>query len=815
MFTLVRISLYSARDTWINKMIFTLAKYRLMAFFTKGEISKKYFQRYKELSLATGHRGFKRYLVERIRSENEDFSESTLKILSFPLICIQQSDDYLKFRLLGIQLFKCRLPSPVGSNKYLRWMVDNNYQRGTKFTPLTKHPFVREESDTKVIAYFLPQFYQMEVNDKWHGKGFTEWTNSSRAMPMFAGHEQPHIPYDVGYYDLLNPNTFKRQIELANMYGVYGFCFHWYWFSGERTMEKPLELLLQHPEWDIHYCFNWATENWTALWDGGNKELIFKQELKDGDDRKFFEDILPFLKDKRYIKIGGCPLISIYNIKIFSKERLLQFIRNLRKYAKEEGFPGIYFVATNTFWFNGDVSEYEIDALSEFPPSFVYNIEINHKWSPNNVNPRFCGKIFDYSSFVEHKLYLSTKYKSKNIYRSAMAGWDNTARKAYQNQCCVYYGANPQLFKSWLIDILRESKQIHNSENDICFINSWNEWAEGSHLEPCQRYGYGYLEAVKEALEEVRPLRYGVIEAQLANELVHSEVHFYVNCIESMGDVIACEPIARYLKSLRKNSLITWIVKKSYTEVLEANPYIDEIVTVSCLNEADLYCESKKGTVGAVIIDCHYNNRICSSTLKVHKNPINPMINEKSYFNYGSILETFSLCAGLNKINEAPIFYLKEGVLNPYNSMKYIVVHCKSAEKIKDWTSEKWNSLAKQMMDNGLKVVEIGAVKVINTNSDNYFDFTGLKDIQQIASIIKGSSLFISVDSGFAHIANCFNIPAVLLFGCYKTFKSYNPYTGSYKEDQKNLILIRGKNNGATETIEVKEVYDAIQSLIN
>ena len=181
------------------------------------------------------------------------------------------------------------------------------------FVEFNPTDFERRENDTKVIAYYLPQFHQMEINNKFHGQGFTEWTNTSRAIPLFAGHYQPHIPYDVGYYDLKNPETMQRQIYLAKHYGIYGFCFYYYWFSGKRIMEEPLKMLYKHKDWNMPFCINWANENWTSKWDGGNREIILEQKLADGDDKKFMADVLPYMKDKRYIKINGKPVLVIYN----------------------------------------------------------------------------------------------------------------------------------------------------------------------------------------------------------------------------------------------------------------------------------------------------------------------------------------------------------------------------------------------------------------------------------------------------------------------------------------------------------------------
>lgn len=386
--------------------------------------------------------------------------------------------------------------------EYVACLENRRLNEREDFVDFDENGYVRRENDTKIIAWYLPQFHQIEINNRFHGQGFTEWTNTSKAVPMYTGHYQPHIPYDVGYYDLLNPDTFKRQIYLARHYGIYGFCFHYYWFSGKRLMERPIEYFLKHKELDMPFCLDWATENWSALWDGGNREIMLEQDLKDEDDQKFMEDILPYFCDSRYIKIDGKPVLVIYRINMFEKERAKKLLNNFRKIARENGFPDLYIMLTNAFSFHDDAAEWGADALVEYPPHVIWDAGggLEHYDAPGYLNPRFNGQILDISSFIKNKVYLR-KPESLNYYRSALVSWDNTARRAFSN-ATIIHGLYPDTFKIWLSDIIAESKQIHRKSNDIVFINSWNEWAEGSHLEPDLRYGYAYLQAVKEVFLE-------------------------------------------------------------------------------------------------------------------------------------------------------------------------------------------------------------------------------------------------------------------------------------------------------------------------
>lgn len=387
--------------------------------------------------------------------------------------------------------------------EFASYIENRIWKDESEFVAFDEIGYSRREEDTKIITWYLPQFHQMEINNKFHGQGFTEWTNTSKAIPLYTGHYQPHIPYDVGYYDLLNPDTLRRQIYLAKHYGIYGFCFHYYWFSGTRIMEKPLELLLKHKELDMPFCLDWATENWTALWDGGNNKIMLEQSLKEDDDQKFMEDILPCFFDSRYIKIDGRPVLVIYRINLFDKERAKNLLRNFREIAKKNGFPDLYIMLTNSFDFDDDAAEWEADAIVEFPPHTVRRLMDAYEVQ-GYLNPYFNGRILDPSSFIKNKKYM-INYRSKEYYRSALASWDNSARKA-TSKGFIMEGLNPKTFKMWLKDIMAESKQIHSGSNDIVFVNSWNEWAEGSHIEPDMKYGYAYLQAIKEVFEELNAI---------------------------------------------------------------------------------------------------------------------------------------------------------------------------------------------------------------------------------------------------------------------------------------------------------------------
>lgn len=379
--------------------------------------------------------------------------------------------------------------------------LEKNYKKNEDYVTISDVDYVPMKGDSKIIAWYLPQFHQMEINNKYHGQGFTEWTNTTRVIPQFEGHYQPHIPYDVGYYDMMNPDTLKRQIWLAKKYGIYGFGFFYYWFSGKRIMEKPMYMLLEHKELDIPFCFHWATDDWSMSWYGGNSEVILKQDIPDAE--KFWKDIAPFFADQRYIKIEGKPLLIVYKCYVFPLNEFKSFLEKIRGLAKKSGFPDLYIMISTGDGSFEDVDLWGGDALVEYQPWKFYKSKLIENVLPKGyINPNFKAYISDIRVALRDKAYLS-HYDCNKYFRSALTSWDNSARKKESN-AIVMWGNTPQFMKQWLVDIMEESKKIHKEEEDFVFISSWNEWAEGSHLEPDYKYGYAWLEAVREAIEECR-----------------------------------------------------------------------------------------------------------------------------------------------------------------------------------------------------------------------------------------------------------------------------------------------------------------------
>ena len=387
---------------------------------------------------------------------------------------------------------------------YVNYILNQQYDK-THFINLCEDEHKFLEDDVKLVAMYLPQFHDFEENVKWFGRGFTEWSNTSKTVPQYIDHWQPHIPIDVGYYNLNDNFIMKRQIELAKKYGIYGFCFYYYWFSGDKLMEKPLQRFLDDKSLDMPFFLFWANEDWTRLWgDGRDGEVLHKQELLMDDAEKFMKDALPYMQDSRYIKINNCPLLILYDPQKYPYDIYIDFITNIRNIAKDNGFNDLH-ILTTTWRADGYESDlksftdkYYLDGLFEFYPQGLHKI-VKHK-KETIINPKFKGVTFDIENYIKQTNYVYPC--NTNLYKGIFPNWDNTSRKAYSNFGCFVYQNTPNDYKTWLKDIIKWTKDNKPKEEQFIFINAWNEWAEGAHLEPDQKFGYAYLQATKEALEE-------------------------------------------------------------------------------------------------------------------------------------------------------------------------------------------------------------------------------------------------------------------------------------------------------------------------
>ena len=350
------------------------------------------------------------------------------------------------------------------------------------------------KNDVKPIAFYLPQYHKVPQNDQWWEKGFTEWTNVTKAYPLFEGHNQPHLPIDMGFYDLCNIDVQKRQIELAKKYGVYGFCYYYYQYENLKLLDAPINRHLNNKDFDFPFCIFWANENWTRVWSGEDDEILAEVGKSDDFYQRTIKDICEYCKDSRYIRVDGKPLIIIYHIRTLPDPK--HFAQLCRDLCRDEGIGEIMLLHVKNSCYPTNPNEYGFDGMTEFFPFVLIGQMKDVTYKHRLYDESFSGRIFDYKELVESRKYISDE--SCLLYKNAFPCWDNAAR--YHRRATLFHGSSPQLYRRWLEDIIDYTRLHHKSQDKYVFINAWNEWAEGAHLEPDRKYGYAYLKATREAV---------------------------------------------------------------------------------------------------------------------------------------------------------------------------------------------------------------------------------------------------------------------------------------------------------------------------
>lgn len=359
------------------------------------------------------------------------------------------------------------------------------------------------DSAVRVIAYYLPQFHPIPENDAWWGTGFTEWTNVTKARPLFRGHEQPKLPSDLGFYDLRVPEVREQQAELARQYGVEGFCYWHYWFMGKRLLNRPLDEVVASGRPDFPFCVGWANESWTRVWTGEEKEVLLQQTYSPEDDVAHARWLARLFADPRYIRVDGRPLFILYRAALLPDP--VRTTDVIRAESVRLGLPEPFIVGRDTFstcvdmrQFGCDISEFAAPALGVLPRAFsefgINDVVRNLRLGVAAVDV----KVFDYEEGCRLMEQLRPKHPH---FRCFFVGWDNTPRRG--RKAIILANATPDAFARRLRVVL-DSMQDQPANRRILFINAWNEWAEGMVLEPSQRYGHGFLRALQAEL--ARPL---------------------------------------------------------------------------------------------------------------------------------------------------------------------------------------------------------------------------------------------------------------------------------------------------------------------
>lgn len=384
--------------------------------------------------------------------------------------------------------------------KFIFFRSDTLYAEVLKNSVIGRHAeyveYIDHSADSllnkiKPIAFYLPQYHPIPENDLWWGRGFTEWTNVSRAVPQFLGHYQPHLPGELGFYDLRDVRVQHRQIELAKNYGIHGFCYYYYWFNGKRLLHMPVDRLLENRDLDFPYCLCWANENWTRTWDGQDNEILIQQQHSPEDDIHFIESLLPHLEDDRYIRVDGKPLLLVYRPLLLPDPKAT--VERWREYCHNAGIGDI-FLANVQSGDSLDPRTVGFDAAVEFPPGQA--IIKQTTWKAKMINTHHGGKVFDYNDLRD--FFLNRSIPDYMRFRGVAPGWDNDARKPGNSRNFV--DSTPQNYGIWLNQTCKKILRENQNKDKLLFVNAWNEWAEGAHLEPDRRYGYALLEATRQAL---------------------------------------------------------------------------------------------------------------------------------------------------------------------------------------------------------------------------------------------------------------------------------------------------------------------------
>jgi glycosyltransferase involved in cell wall biosynthesis len=345
----------------------------------------------------------------------------------------------------------------------------------------------------KLLAFYLPQFHQVPENDAWWGKGFTDWTNLGRALPRFVGHLQPRVPRDLGFYSLDDPNTLRRQIEMAKGAGLAGFVFYYYWFNTHRLLEKPLERLLADPALDFPFCVMWANENWTRRWDGLEREVLIAQEYRPRDDAALVASFARLFADARYIRVQGRPLLMIYRVTLVP-DAAARIAAWREIFRRGHGEDPLIIMAQSLGDF--DPVPYGLDGAVEFPPHKLAQDADKINADLDLLDPDFAAAVYDYEDIA--KISLGEPVPDFPLIKTVVPGWDNDPRR--EGQGLVLQGATPEKYQTWLEKLIAYTARNDFFGERIICVNAWNEWAEGAFLEPDIHFGAAFLNATSRAL---------------------------------------------------------------------------------------------------------------------------------------------------------------------------------------------------------------------------------------------------------------------------------------------------------------------------
>lgn len=357
-----------------------------------------------------------------------------------------------------------------------------------------------------LVAMVLPQFHPIPENDAWWGKGFTEWTNVVKAQPLFNGHYQPHLPGELGFYDLRLHEARESQAELAKEHNIGGFCYYHYWFNGRRLLQRPVDDILSSGKPNLPFCLCWANENWTRAWDGRQRDILMEQRYSEEDDIKHIEHLLNYFADPRYIRVQGKPFFIVYKVSSLPNPRRTFDI--WRERAIKSGIGDLYLAQFEAMGYGSvdDPRNVGLDISIEFSPDWrslggQYYVTRKARLAISlGMLPKAYARhqIFDYSSVVEKACNKANP--EYPFVRCVSPGFDSSPRRPEKN-AVILLNNTPELYETWLDWAIKWTAQHDATGRCMVFINAWNEWAEGNHLEPDIRHGRAFLEATRNAFQ--------------------------------------------------------------------------------------------------------------------------------------------------------------------------------------------------------------------------------------------------------------------------------------------------------------------------
>jgi len=391
-------------------------------------------------------------------------------------------------------------------------------------SPVGGAPVAAAAEIVRAICFYLPQFHPIPENDRWWGRGFTEWTNVANGRPRFAGHYQPHLPADFGFYDLRVEETRIAQAELARSYGIEGFCYYHYWFKGKRLLGRPLDDMLASSKPDFPFCLCWANQTWSRSWSGRDHDVLIQQEYTAVDHATHIDWLTTVFKDPRYICIDGRPLFLVYMAEDIPN--VASVLAGWRKTAAEKigvepwfcavrtGFSTLDSAGIRALGFDGvvefepnrkhfptakNVTGHAVAIAQRFLPERLYDILRNSLMKRRTLNT-----VVDYAAYVAHSRV--SPELDNTTFPCVFPSWDNTVRRT---SATIIENHDPGEYQRWLADAISRV-ETRSPDMRLVFINAWNEWAEGCHLEPDQRHGLAFLEATRAALRSACATRTGV-----------------------------------------------------------------------------------------------------------------------------------------------------------------------------------------------------------------------------------------------------------------------------------------------------------------